>query len=256
MIPAAKMSKLLNDLKSYKKKFVNDKYSDLDESATRIMVNEMLSIVLGYAPIDEIKTEYMIRGTYADYVVQFDNKRHFLVEVKGMNISLSDKHLRQAINYAANEGIEWALLTNGKEYNLYKVIFGQPIDSKLVFSIDMEDLKLAADCLQYLHKASVQKKGLELLWNKVSALDPQKVAGLLYHNQIIGIIKRELKKKYNISFAEEDIMLSINRIIGESIEDVKPIKEKKVIKKRTNNSDSGIQSEPESSEVKEEETNI
>ena len=63
------------------------------------MINSFLTDVLGYIPIEEVKTEYMIRGIYADYVIQTKGTRNFLVEVKALSLTLSDKHLRQAINY-------------------------------------------------------------------------------------------------------------------------------------------------------------
>src|SRR4051812_18270218 len=104
MLTPSKKSKMLNELKHYKKKFI-DRNSELDESGTRLMVNSFLTDVLGFTPIEEIKTEYMIKGTYADYMVQTNGIRHFLVEVKALSLELSDKHLRQTINYGANEGI-------------------------------------------------------------------------------------------------------------------------------------------------------
>jgi len=227
MLPDAKKNQLLTDLKNYKKKY--EKYTDLDESGTRIMINEFLTIILGYKSLEEVKTEYMIKGTYADYVIQVDGKRHFLVEVKAMEIDLSDKHLRQAVNYAANEGIEWALLTNGKNFELYRIIFGQPIDSKLVFRINIEDFKTVAESIQYLVKSSVLKGGLDALWNKVTALDPNNIATMLCSNQIVGIIKKELKVKYKANFEEEDVLNAIIKVCEECVSDVKIIKEKKKI---------------------------
>jgi hypothetical protein len=245
MLPATKKMKLLNDLKSYKKKYVNDKYLDLDESATRLMINEFLTTILGFAPLDEVKTEYMIRGTYADYVVQTKGRRHFLVEVKAMSIELSDKHLRLAINYAANEGIDWALLTNGRNFDLYRVYLRDKIESKLVFSINLgEDIKTAAEGVQYLTKTSIEKGGLADLWNRISALDPGNVAGLLYSKAIINILKKELKKKYKTNFKEEDIMLSVTRIIEDAIFDFKPVKEKKPNLKLKSKKEEAIPSEP------------
>jgi len=70
MLTASKQAKLLDSLKKYSKKYLHGKLTELDESGTRLMINEFLSDVLGYAPIEEIKTEYMIKGTYADYVIQ------------------------------------------------------------------------------------------------------------------------------------------------------------------------------------------
>ena len=94
MLSASKQQKLLNALKVYRKEFLDSGLKELDESGTRIMINRLLSDVLGYKQLEEIKTEYMIKGTYADYVVQVDGKRYFLVEVKALSLQLSEKHLR------------------------------------------------------------------------------------------------------------------------------------------------------------------
>jgi hypothetical protein len=63
MISPSKKAKLANSLKSYRKQFLESKLKELDESGTRLMINSFLSDVLGYKQIEEIKTEYMIRGT-------------------------------------------------------------------------------------------------------------------------------------------------------------------------------------------------
>jgi hypothetical protein len=236
MLNKTKQVKLLNSLKNYNKKFLKGKPEELDESGTRLMINFFLTDILGFASIEEVKTEYMIRGTYADYVIQTKGVRHFLVEVKSLSLSLSDKHLRQAINYGANEGIEWALLTNGKQFDFYKILFQKPIESRLVFSIDLCDplnLKNCVELIQFLHKDSVTARGLEQLWNKTVALDPKNVAGLLYTQPVINFIRKTLNKKYKVKFTESEIEHSINRIVNEEIhiDDVKHIRIRKTKKK-------------------------
>lgn len=216
MLSPAKKQKLIQRLKIFQKRYFGKKVADLDESSTRLIVNELLNEVLGYAMIDEIKTEYMIRGTYADYVVQIKGERYFLVEVKALSLSLSDKHLRQAINYGANEGIDWALLTNGKEINFYKILFNKPIESKLVFKIDVGDptkLKEAAEYLQHLHRDAVVKKSLEFLWNKFTALEIYTIAGMLFNNTVINFLRRELKAKYKSKFEAEEIREAVTNMI-------------------------------------------
>jgi predicted type IV restriction endonuclease len=232
MLTSAKQSKLLDSLKKYSKKYLNGKYTELDESGTRLMINEFLSQVLGYEPIEEIKTEYMIKGTYADYVIQLKGNRHFLVEVKALSLNLNSSHLRQATNYGANEGIDWALLTNGKCFEFYKILFNKPIESRKVFSLDFSDtskLKASIELLQFLHKDSVGNKGLEMLWNKSIALDPANVAGYLYTPAVINHIKKSLKEKYKHKFTDEEIKISIDAIVFEEIklEHIKHVKIKK-----------------------------
>lgn len=232
---ASKRRELLSALKAYRKKYLVGKYSELDESATRIMINSFLTEALGFASLDEVKTEYMIRGTYADYIVQMKGKRYFIVEVKSMGLELSPKHLRQAVNYAANEGIEWALLTNARRFDFYRIIFEKPIDSREVFSVDLSDetqLKAAVDNLQYLTKTLLLQRGLDNLWHKYSALEPTNVSKLLYSKPIINYIRRELKRSHKTRFEADEIKHVITRIIEDEMAPAKPHRTKKGRKKR------------------------
>jgi len=245
MLTQSKKRQLLSALKEYHRQYLKKSKTELDESGTRLMINAFLTEVLGYTPIEDVRTEYMIRGTYADYVVQTKGKEkgHFLVEVKSTGIELSEKHLRQAIHYAADAGIDWALLSNGKQFDFYKISFGKPINEKKVFSIDLSDyskLKQNTETIQYLHKRSVTDKGLDLLWKKCEALEPKTIAGLLHNQPILNFIKRALKKRYKHKFTDEEVGSSIDRIICEKIqlEDIKQrtfrgkAKEKKKVQKR------------------------
>lgn len=221
MLTTSKKAKMLTALKSYKKKFLDKNLVELDESGTRLMINSFLSDVLGYLPIEEIKTEYMIKGTYADYVIQLKGTRHFLVEVKALSFDLSEKHLRQTINYGANEGIEWALLTNGKHFEFYKILFNKPIESRKIFSVDLSDattFKVALEHLQYLHKESITKKGLRMLWNRFEALFPENVAGILYSKEVVGLIRRLIKTKYDEKCDDGEILNTLQRIVCEKFD--------------------------------------
>jgi hypothetical protein len=236
MLTTAKLQKLTQSVKEYKKQFLDKPLGELDESGTRLLINHFLTEMLGYKTLEEVKTEYMIKGTYADYVIQLSGKRHFLVEVKALSLNLSDKHLRQSINYGANEGIDWVVLTNGKSFQLYRVIFEKPISNELIFSIDLSDsskIKSNVENLQFLHKESVQKSGLEELWKRHSALSPKSLAKFIYSKEVIKFLQKELKKKYNAKFEEEHIENAVKRIASENIiiEDFKAI-QKKESKKR------------------------
>jgi len=237
MLTPSKFSKFSAALKSYKKKYLDKNLTELDESGTRLMINFFLHDVLGYQPIEEIKTEYMIKGTYADYVIQVNSIRYFLVEVKALSFQLSDKHLRQTINYGANEGIEWAVLTNGKNFDFYRILFNQPIEARKMFSFDLSDtnqFKEAAQQLKYLHRDSVVKGGLKAIWNKCEAVDPLNVAGIIYSQKIKAEIVKLIKSKYGEKCSEEDLMKSLNKIVFDKIDpaSIKPYKTNKTEKKK------------------------
>ncbi len=246
MLTKSKQRQLFGSLKEYHRQYLKKTNPDLDESGTRLMINSFLTDVLGFAPIEEVKTEYMIRGTYADYVIKLKGVQHFLVEVKALGIELSEKHLRQAINYGANEGIEWVLLSNGRQFDFYRILFEKPIRERKVFSIDLRDsskLRASVGTIQYLHKLSVAYKGLDLLWAKCVALDPTTVAGLLQNKPVVNFIKRALKKKYKHSFSDDEVIGSINKVICEPIllDNVKQMKVRKRKRNIANNDLTGIQ---------------
>ena len=231
MLSKNKILKFTQSIKDYKKRFLDKPLGDLDESGTRLLINHFLTEMLGYETLSEVKTEYMIKGTYADYVIQIGGKRHFLVEVKALSLNLSSNHLRQSINYGANEGIDFVLLTNGIVFELYKVLFEKPISHELIFSLNLSELtnlKIIADQLQYLHKDEVLKKGLDILWDRHSAISPKNLSKLLFSDEVVKFLKKELKKKYNIKFDEVVIENAVKRIAMESviIENFKPIKRK------------------------------
>lgn len=220
MLTSPKKQKLVQNLKSFNKKYFTKKLADLDESGTRLLINDLLHNVLGYQMLEEIKTEYMIRGTYADYLVQTKGIRHFLVEVKALSLSLSDKHLRQTIEYGVNEGIDWALLTNGREVHFYKIIFAKPVDARLVFKIDLGDaskIKENVECLQYFHRDAVVKKSLDMLWNRFTALEIYTIAGLLFNNTIIGFLKRQLRSKFKSKFEEREVREALTNMIASPV---------------------------------------
>jgi hypothetical protein len=221
MLTTLKKQKLLAALKAYRKKFLDGQIVELDESGTRLLLNSFLSDVLGYKPIEEIRTEYMIKGTYADYVVQIEKIRYFLVEVKALSFALSEKHLRQVVNYGANEGIEYALLTNGKNFEFYKILFDKPIDSRRLFTLDLSDqssYKDAVEFLQHLHRDSVLKNNFKALWNKCEASDPYNISGILVSGPVTKVISKMIRQKYNEKCPDEAIVASVTKIIADKMD--------------------------------------
>jgi hypothetical protein len=208
---------LEKQLRAYRKKYLGKgKTSDMNESGTRISVNEFLQDVLGYQFGDEIKTEYAIKGEYADYVVQLKRKKNFVVEVKAMDIDLSERHLRQAMAYASNEGIDWILLFNGRQIQLYRVIFGKPMSNHIVFDYDLSDLaviRAASRDLINLAKKSVEKGELEVYWKRFDALTATSLARTLYTADVVGAIRRKIKKQTGINFSDEDVLDAVHELV-------------------------------------------
>ncbi len=216
------ITKVLQSLKDYKRKYIKKANSKLDESATRIMINSFLTEVLGYRELEEIKTEYNIRGEYADYVIQLARKKQFVVEVKSVQFDLNDRHLRQSLSYAANEGIDWIILTNGRCFQFYRVMFEKPIRTELLITIDLMDatpkqLRGYAELLVMFTKKSVEKNEHELYWKRSKALHPDNISKILYSEEAVKLVRRELKKSSDTNFEPDAIKEAIRICLDSNI---------------------------------------
>lgn len=208
---------LEKNLRDYRKKWLGkSKGKSLNEADTRICVNDFLTDVLGYQMHEEIKTEYAIRGQYADYVIQLKRKKQFVVEVKAMEIDLNAKHLLQATHYAADEGIDWVMLTNGMNIELHRVIFSKPVSDVRIFKFDLSDLsqiERASDALVNLTKRAVEKGELEEYWKRFDALSPLKLVKTMYTEEIMGAIRRKIKKDSGMNFDQADVLNAVHELV-------------------------------------------
>jgi hypothetical protein len=158
----------------------------------------MLSNVLGYDKYQHITTEHAIRGTYVDLAVVVDGEVSFLIEVKAIGIDLKDMHVKQAIDYGANKGIEWVVLTNGAVWRLYRIHFGQPIEKTLVFEIEV----LAAnpksadvvECLGCLSQEGFSKGSMSELHQQKQITSKFAIAAVLLSESMLEELRRELRR--------------------------------------------------------------
>ncbi len=195
-------------LRQYRRKYLQQKFADLDESGTRIIVNSLLCDVLGYEELIDVKTEYRIRELYADYVIMTKGKANFIVEVKAKKLRLNRKHMRQSMEYGVNEGIDWVLLTNGQEIELYRIMFERPVRSELFFKHDLSDyssFKQAGRDLYHLSKRAIVSGQLEEYWERRVELSYPKLAKLVDSEPFLKLLRRELKKKTGLYFRDHEL---------------------------------------------------
>src|SRR5215472_9446229 len=105
-IPAKAVERIREGLKRFQPILTSAKARDVNESDTVVIVGDMLQAVFGYDKYSEITSEHMIRGTFCDLAIKLDGKIAFLLEAKAIGIDLKDQHVKQAVDYAANQGVE------------------------------------------------------------------------------------------------------------------------------------------------------
>jgi hypothetical protein len=170
---------------------------DISEADTVTVINDILADC-GYDKFLEVTGQYAIHGTFVDLAVKVDEDIRFLIEVKAVGIELKDIHIKQAIDYAANEGIEWVILTNGAVWRVYNVHFGQPIEKILVCEVDLTALSPESDeileCFGNLSREGFCKKKMAELLHQKQLTNKFTVAALLISDDVLDNLRREIRR--------------------------------------------------------------
>lgn len=199
-------ARISTELKRYQSILGKAQQRDISESDTVVIIGDMLSDVLGYDKYQHVTTEFAIRGTYVDLAVRVDNQIRFLIEAKAINIELSDGHVKQAIDYAANEGIDWVVLTNGVHWRIYKVHFAKPIDKILLCDINVLTVSAKSEetveCFGCLSKEGFSKTTLSDLLQQRQVTSKFTIAAILLTESLIEDLRKEIRRLSGIRVEE------------------------------------------------------
>lgn len=197
-IPKKVAERLVAGIKRYQPILTAAKARDVGEADTSTIIKDMLAEVFGYDKFSEVTSEFAIRGTYCDLATKIDGVLQTLIEVKAIGLELKDAHVKQAIDYAANQGVDWVLLTNGICWRVYHLTFSKPIEQELVVNIDFLALNTRSEGdieLLYLWcKEGWQRSVLGEYHSQKQALSRFFVGAMLQTEPVLDVIRRELRR--------------------------------------------------------------
>jgi len=191
---------------------------DVNESDTVSIVTDILADVFGYDKYLEVTSEFAIRGTYCDLAIKVQEKIQFLIEVKAIGIGLKENHLKQAIDYAANHGVQWVILTNGEMWKIYKMRFEQPINYDLVCILNFLEINLKKEedkeKLFVICKEGLSKEVREDFFEKVQSVNRFVIGAIVQNDVVLNVIRRELRKmSAGIKISNSDV----NKLLTEEV---------------------------------------
>lgn len=180
---------------------------DANEGDTRLLITDLLCDALGYDKYEDLTTEYMVRGEFADYGVRIDKQMVAFIEVKRATTKLGVKHLRQVEMYAVNEGVEWVVLTNGAHWQVYHLTAGLPVSIDLTVDLDLlgpQTTNHKADQLFYLSKESFKRRQIEDVWRQTAATSPRALLDVMLSEPVLDAARKELRRRagYNVDPAD------------------------------------------------------
>jgi hypothetical protein len=190
--------RLVAGIKRYQPILAAAKARDVGETDTVTIIKDMMADVFGYDKYSELTSEYAIRGTYCDLAIKLDGKLSTLMEVKAIGLELKEAHVKQAVDYAANQGVDWVLLTNGVRWCVYHVVFTRPIQTELVVDIDFSVLNSRSDSdleLLYLWcKEGWQRSALGDFHTQKQALSRFFLGAMILTDPVLDVVRRELRR--------------------------------------------------------------
>jgi hypothetical protein len=197
-IPSRIASRIADGLKKFQPILAGAKDKDVNESNTVVIVTDMLSEIFGFDKYSEITTEHAIKNTWCDLAIEMDGSIRLLIEVKAIGLDLKENHVKQAVDYAANKGVDWVILTNGHLWKFFKVSFTKPIGQELIVDIDLLTLNHKKDeHLQLLYlgsKEAVQKSALDEFYIQRQATSKFILGNLLLTDDVLNGLRRELRQ--------------------------------------------------------------
>lgn len=197
-IPVKVLERFKSNLSKLQKVVEHAKKRDINEADTVVIVTDILSELFGYDKYTEITREYAIKNTYCDLAIKIDQKLKFLIEVKAIGITLNDKHYQQALDYGANNGTEWIILTNGLIWKIYKVRFEKPIRTDYICEFSLLDMKPKnqgdLEKLFILCKEGLKKNAIDDFTQHKMIVNKYFIGEILQSDSVIGQLKKEFKK--------------------------------------------------------------
>jgi hypothetical protein len=197
-VPARVAERLSSGLKRFQPILDGARARDVGEADTVTIIKDMLAEIFGYDKYTEITSEHLIRGTYCDLAVKLDGKLAMLIEVKASGIELKDQHIKQAVDYAANQGCDWVVLSNGHRWLVYRVTFGKPIEHTLIADLCLPQMshRKEADLqlLWLLSKEGWLKSHLDDYAAQQEALSRYTIGALLLSPAVCAVLRRELRR--------------------------------------------------------------
>jgi predicted type IV restriction endonuclease len=223
-VSAKVVARISTQLKKYQGVLKAAQQRDISEADTVTIITDMLADIFGYDKYKEVTSEHSIRGTSVDLAVTVDEKKRFLIEAKAINIELKDQHVKQAVDYAANEGISWVVLSNGAIWRLYCVRFSKPIDKTLVFEIDAMNCDCKNDdvvaCFASLTSEGYSKDNLADLLSEKQTSSKFTIAAILRSDAMIDALRKEVRRLSGVRLEPEFLIALLeNEIIKRELID-------------------------------------
>ena len=145
----------------------------LTEQDTKNALIEPMLAAFGWPKddLERVRAEYRhtSKSNPVDYALLSRGRPVLLVEAKALDVAADEyKFVAQVITYATMAGAEWALVTNGDQWDLYAVLAKDDMAKKLIFSVKVSDADFL-EWMAWISPSRVEASELDRFWRLLVA---------------------------------------------------------------------------------------
>jgi len=191
----------IKDIISRYKKLNGKGVQGYNEQQTKQHFIRPMFEVLGWDFLKDVWSETNVQGKRVDYAFMINGITKFFVEAKSLKTDLDlEIHAKQAINYAWNKGVTWAVLTDFESIKIFNAqAQSKLLQDKLVFEISYSEYLKDFNRLNLLSKKSFLGNELDKYAEKYG----KKLKKLTVNEKLYNDLK-EVRKELTNGFVKWD----------------------------------------------------
>ena len=187
----------------------------LNEADTERLIIEPVLRALGYGELDYRKRVQGVGANFPDYIVLPGSEQSWVLEAKEWDARLEGRFERQAVNYASNNGAQWAVLTNGRVWWIYNTRAAGDLNQQRVYEIsDLSDFDAAVAVLPYLSRRSMQGGELEKAY-RLREIRTALIAELRGRNRrVVNALRTVVGHALDRNVSNDDIAAALESVLA------------------------------------------
>ena len=127
-------------------------YLSKHETRTRQVLIDPLLRELGWDVSDPeaVQLEYRVGQQWADYTLMSDRQPVAVIEAKKLGSNLEDDEIMQVLNYANRDGIDYMIVTDGDQWEMYEVFKRGTLEERMLMKFQLSQQLPHKNVLQVL----------------------------------------------------------------------------------------------------------
>ncbi len=204
------------------------KGASTSEDDSRIVLNDMLNDILGYDKYNELRTEQREKAGRLDYIVKLtegpnankQDKVDCIIEAKAVHQELTQKYVDQTLTYCLTTNTQFFILTNVRQWRLYKMKTGRKNtkpSTELIHEIDftsINNLESMAEDFYIFSRTSYLAGDWKNVATIRKATNVNDIYTILLSEKILRVVARALSDIHGVKIREEVVSEVIESRIG------------------------------------------